>query len=407
MRAPPRVTSRRSWPLPTTRSAPRLQDRLYAMSPRQHRPGDLRARRAGADRYEAARAVLDGWLAAGMWARESRAGHLSLPPDVYRGRTARDPPGIRRAGGGERLRPGRGAAARAHARGTQARPAWSCWRRPARTSACSSCWSGIRAASFCARRSRAASRSREARDLRGELHQSVAHHRCGGGRPRAGAHGAAAGHHRRRPPSLRDGGRVRANAIRRRARSSWPSSPWRRRGSRSFPTIAWSTVFRDFRSHDSAPMRDPWFDVSPLDDPLRACGPTNRRLGVVSGRSRRRVRPARRRRMERIAWPAGTSAAWRALAVSILHEGLLRPLLGITDACSTRGRTSTTRRTRPRPLQLAREGRTRRRSYRPHDSGRAAGRRAGRGGAPAEVHALLPQAAGRPGRSTGSAETRE
>jgi uncharacterized protein (DUF1015 family) len=33
----------------------------------------------------------------------------------------------------------------------------------------------------------------------------------------------------------------------------------------------------------------------------------------------------------RIAWPTGTSAAWRELAVSILHEGLLRPLLDITD----------------------------------------------------------------------------
>jgi uncharacterized protein (DUF1015 family) len=30
-------------------------------------------------------------------------------------------------------------------------------------------------------------------------------------------------------------------------------------------------------------------------------------------------------------WPAGTSRAWRELAVSILHEGLLRPLLDITD----------------------------------------------------------------------------
>jgi len=35
---------------------------------------------------------------------------------------------------------------------------------------------------------------------------------------------------------------------------------------------------------------------------------------------------------DRIAWPRGTSQAWRELAVSILHEGLLRPLLGITDA---------------------------------------------------------------------------
>ena len=33
-----------------------------------------------------------------------------------------------------------------------------------------------------------------------------------------------------------------------------------------------------------------------------------------------------------IPWPPGTSAAWRSLAVSVLHEGLLRPLLGIDDA---------------------------------------------------------------------------
>jgi len=31
-------------------------------------------------------------------------------------------------------------------------------------------------------------------------------------------------------------------------------------------------------------------------------------------------------------WPAGTSRAWRELAVSILHEGVLKPLCGITDA---------------------------------------------------------------------------
>ena len=35
---------------------------------------------------------------------------------------------------------------------------------------------------------------------------------------------------------------------------------------------------------------------------------------------------------DRVAWPRETSAAWRGLAVSILHEALLRPLLGITDA---------------------------------------------------------------------------
>lgn len=34
---------------------------------------------------------------------------------------------------------------------------------------------------------------------------------------------------------------------------------------------------------------------------------------------------------DRIAWPPGKSAAWRRLGVSVLHEGLLKPLLGITD----------------------------------------------------------------------------
>jgi len=39
---------------------------------------------------------------------------------------------------------------------------------------------------------------------------------------------------------------------------------------------------------------------------------------------------ARRRGLDRV--PAGTSPAWRALAVSVLHEGVLRPLLDIDDA---------------------------------------------------------------------------
>jgi len=35
---------------------------------------------------------------------------------------------------------------------------------------------------------------------------------------------------------------------------------------------------------------------------------------------------------DRIAWPPGKPGAWRRLGVSVLHEGLLRPLLGITEA---------------------------------------------------------------------------
>jgi uncharacterized protein (DUF1015 family) len=74
----------------------------------------------------------------------------------------------------------------------------------------------------------------------------------------------------------------------------------------------------------------PWFDVETLDDPGRF-RPTNRRIGVVTA-ERAATFAVRNGAQERIAWPARTSAAWRELAVSILHEALLRPLVGITDA---------------------------------------------------------------------------
>ncbi|PYN27624.1 MAG: DUF1015 domain-containing protein [Candidatus Rokuibacteriota bacterium] len=73
-----------------------------------------------------------------------------------------------------------------------------------------------------------------------------------------------------------------------------------------------------------------WFNVAPLADPL-AVQLENRTIGVVSGSDAAllRLKPDE---FERIAWPEGTSPAWRGLAVSILHEGLLRPLLGISAA---------------------------------------------------------------------------
>jgi uncharacterized protein (DUF1015 family) len=73
-----------------------------------------------------------------------------------------------------------------------------------------------------------------------------------------------------------------------------------------------------------------WFDVAPLPDPL-TFEPAPARLAVVAGREAH-VLALRPDAAATIAWPPGTSAAWRALAVSILHEGLLRPLLGIDDA---------------------------------------------------------------------------
>jgi uncharacterized protein (DUF1015 family) len=72
-----------------------------------------------------------------------------------------------------------------------------------------------------------------------------------------------------------------------------------------------------------------WFDIAPLAAPL-AFRPENRRLAVVAGEHAIALR-LREEAFHRIAWPTGTSPAWRELAVSILHEGLLRPLLDITD----------------------------------------------------------------------------
>jgi uncharacterized protein (DUF1015 family) len=73
----------------------------------------------------------------------------------------------------------------------------------------------------------------------------------------------------------------------------------------------------------------PWFDAAPLADPV-AFRAENRRIGLVTTERAVELR-LRNEAFERLPWPAGTSRVWRELAVSILHEGLLRPLLDITD----------------------------------------------------------------------------
>jgi uncharacterized protein (DUF1015 family) len=73
-----------------------------------------------------------------------------------------------------------------------------------------------------------------------------------------------------------------------------------------------------------------WFEAHPLPAAIR---PEPGAIVVVAGREPEgailRLRPEA---ADRIPWPAGTSAAWRRLAVSVLHEGLLKPFLEITDA---------------------------------------------------------------------------
>jgi uncharacterized protein (DUF1015 family) len=80
----------------------------------------------------------------------------------------------------------------------------------------------------------------------------------------------------------------------------------------------------------------PWFDVSPLPEPL-AFEPAPTRIGVVAG-AQAATLTLREGAAAGIDWPAGTSAAWRRLAVSVLHEGVLRPLLDIDHAKLEAGR---------------------------------------------------------------------
>jgi len=73
-----------------------------------------------------------------------------------------------------------------------------------------------------------------------------------------------------------------------------------------------------------------WFEVAPFGGDPTTLKPTSRTIGVVAG-GKAMVFRLRDDAARTIVWPARTSRAWRELSVSVLHEGLLKPLLGITD----------------------------------------------------------------------------
>jgi uncharacterized protein (DUF1015 family) len=99
----------------------------------------------------------------------------------------------------------------------------------------------------------------------------------------------------------------------------------------------------------------PWFEVTALSEPA-AFQPTPTRIGVIAGGDAH-VFELRAEAAARIDWPAGTSAAWRRLAVSILHEGLLRPLLDIDAAKLDAGRHVDYTADQDEAIRAAREGR--------------------------------------------------
>ena len=72
-----------------------------------------------------------------------------------------------------------------------------------------------------------------------------------------------------------------------------------------------------------------WFEGRPLPSLIR---PQPRAIVVVAGPTPDgAVLTLRPGAAALIPWPRGTSPTWRRLAVSVLHEGLLKPFLDITD----------------------------------------------------------------------------
>ena len=98
-----------------------------------------------------------------------------------------------------------------------------------------------------------------------------------------------------------------------------------------------------------------WFQVTSLTDPA-GFRPTPTRIGVVAG-AEAVVLELRGDAAGDIAWPAGTSTAWRGLAVSLLHEALLRPLLGIDAADLEAGRHVDYTADQDEAVRAARDGR--------------------------------------------------
>ena len=317
---------------PYDQISPETQERLYAMSPdnivRVSYPRDSPSAGEPADKYRRAHETLDRWLAEGLWAREEA-------PAIYPYTQSY------RAGGHEVTRVGFVALGEVtdYARGvvlpherTHAGPKQDRMRHLETTGADIGLIFMLTADPGGVLREATAGEGApiaEARDLRGELHRLW---RLGDVEAirRVEALMAPAqviiadGHHRyetaveyrRRHPAAED--KLMAFFA--------LEAP----GLTILPNHRLVHDVSDFSLARFLEGARRWFDVAPLPDPL-AFQPSPARLGVVAG-PEAAVLTLRPEAAATIAWPSGTSAAWRGLAVSILHEGLLRPLLDIDDA---------------------------------------------------------------------------
>ena len=308
------------------------QERLYAMSPdnvvRVSYPRDAPQPGETADKYRRAGETLDRWLAEGTWAREEQ-------PAIYPYTQTY------RAGGREVTRAGFVALGEVtdYARGvvlpherTHAGPKQDRMRHLETTGADIGLLFMLTADPAGALREATAGRGEpiaEARDLRGELHRlwritdedvirrivtlmapaqviiADGHHRY-----------ETAVEYRRRHPAAED--KLMAFFT--------LEAP----GLTIFPNHRLVHHVDGFSAARFLERARRWFDVAPLADPS-AFTAVPSRLALLAG-AEAFVLTLRPEAAASIAWPAGTSPAWRALAVSVLHEGLLRPLLDIDDA---------------------------------------------------------------------------
>ena len=317
---------------PYDQISPVTQERLYALSPdnivRVSYPRDAPTAGEAADKYLRAHETIDRWLAEGVWAREEW-------PAIYPYTQTYT------VGGREVMRAGFVALGEVtdYARGivlpherTHAGPKQDRMRHLQTTGADIGLLFMLTADPAGALREATAGRGApiaEARDLRGELHRlwritdeetigrivtlmapaqviiADGHHRY-----------ETAVEYRRRHPAAED--KLMAFFT--------LEAP----GLTIFPNHRLVHDVSDFSLPRLLERARRWFDVAPLADPA-AFQAAPSRLAVVAGRDAA-VLTLRPDAAASIAWPADTSAAWRALAVSVLHEGLLRPLLDIDDA---------------------------------------------------------------------------
>jgi uncharacterized protein (DUF1015 family) len=312
---------------PYDQISPETQERLYAMSPANIVRVSLPKGGPGLDPYAEARGVLDGWLAAGVFTREAR-------PAVY-------PYHQTYAVGGETVtRRGFVALGEAtdYARGV-VRPHERTHRGPKedrlRLLEATGADTGVLfmlvsdpAGELGRLTAPAGEPLAEARDLRGERHRLWRI-------TDAAAIRAVQAVMARQRPIIADGHHRYETAVEYARRHPGAADKLMAFFALEAPGL---TIFPNHRlvhgvaGFDAARFVDAagrWFDAAPLADPP-AFRPANRRIGVVAPGGAW-VLTLRDEAFDRIAWPAGTSRAWRALAVSILHEGLLRPLLDITD----------------------------------------------------------------------------